>query len=154
MAPADHVTVTLTPEQWRLIRESLDARYQDELHAPAPWVATKARRERDRAESQVLVGDLRSIDVAIATAVGLEPGPYVRNPSSTDSAPVALGLEQWRVVQSALDAQYHDDDHGPVGGVSRQRRQELRAHRRDRLAMLVEIDQMIAHSTGLEAMLS
>jgi hypothetical protein len=73
---------------------------------------------------------------------------------TSDTIPVALTADQWRLVQMALDTQFYEDEHRKPIGISRERRQERRGQARSRLEGLVEIDRTIANSTGLEPLLS
>lgn len=145
--------MSLTPEQWHAIQESLDLQLQEEMHTPAPWIASRDRRARDRARSAQDVANISAINGAIDAVAGSDAGQRSQT-VTTSGLSVSLGVEQWRVVQRALDSQFYDDEHARPSGLSRRRRQHSRDHQRDRLVMLVEIDRVIADSTGLDALLS
>jgi hypothetical protein len=73
---------------------------------------------------------------------------------SADEIPAALTLEEWRIVQMALDTQFYEDEHSKPGGVTPQGRRARGEQAESRLALLAAIDQKIAESTGLPPMLS
>jgi hypothetical protein len=73
---------------------------------------------------------------------------------SADEIPAALTLEEWRIVQMALDTQFYEDEHAKPGGVIPQGRRARADQTESRLALLAAIDHKIAAATGLSPMLS
>jgi hypothetical protein len=73
---------------------------------------------------------------------------------SADEIPAALTLDEWRIVQMALDTQFYEDEHSKPGGLTPQGRRTRADQTEARLALLAAIDQKIATSTGLPPMLS
>lgn len=62
---------------------------------------------------------------------------------------IAFTATEWRTIQEALDEYFYESEHGKDIAFTRRKREQRRAQRDERLALLKALDRKIGEQTGL-----